>query len=82
MDMTQPGVEVRPVLRVVDASDEALQDGFHLFEADNGFRWTDGDAGLPGGLFDGMNSAFELELHVGATAQYPVEASGERQIAA
>jgi hypothetical protein len=71
-----------PVLRVVDASDEALQDGFHLFEADNGFRWTDGDAGLPGGLFDGMNSAFELELHVGATAQYPVEASGERQIAA
>ena len=71
-----------PVLRVSDASDKSLQDGFHLFEADNGFRWTDGDAGLPARMFDEVNTAFELELHVGATTQYPVETAEDRQIAA
>ena len=59
-------------LRLIEAVDPALRDGFHLFEEDNGFRWTDGDARLPEVLFEGMSGAVELELHVGATARYPL----------
>jgi hypothetical protein len=33
-------------------------------------------------MFDEVNTAFELELHVGATTQYPVETAEDRQIAA
>ena len=47
------GVAVRQVrlwqgarLRTLDASDESLVEGFHAFEPDNGFRWTDGDAAV------------------------------------
>ena len=59
-------------LRVIEAADPALRDGFHLFEEANGFRWTDGDARLPEALFEGVGGAVELELHVGATARYPL----------
>jgi Hint domain len=71
------GVAVRRVLvhqaarcRALEAEDGRLKDGFHGFEADDGFRWTDGDAGLPAGLFDGLSGAFDLVLHIGETTNY------------
>jgi len=59
-------------LRLIEASDPSLDEGFHLFEEDNGFRWTDGNARLPATLFDGVDGACELELYVGGTTQYPL----------
>jgi len=32
---------------VIEADDALLADGFHTFEPDNCFRWTDGDALYP-----------------------------------
>ncbi|HET6235806.1 MAG TPA: Hint domain-containing protein [Acetobacteraceae bacterium] len=73
------GVAVRQVrlwqgrrLRVLDAADESLAEGFHTFEPDNGFRWTDGDATLPTTLFADIEGACQLDLLVGGTTQYPV----------
>jgi hypothetical protein len=73
------GVAVRQIrlwrgarLRLIEASDASLDEGFHLFEEDNGFRWTDGDALLPAALFDGVQGACELELSVGGTTRYPL----------
>jgi hypothetical protein len=59
-------------IRVIEASDPSLCDGFHLFEEANGFRWTDGDACLPAALFRGVTGVSELELLVAATARYPL----------
>jgi Ca2+-binding RTX toxin-like protein len=61
-------------LRIVDAADPSLSEGFHAFEADNGFRWTDGDAVVPPALFDGLAGPVELELTVPDTARYADEA--------
>jgi hypothetical protein len=61
-----------PRLRMIEASDPSLGKGFHLFEEDNGFRWTDGDALLPAALFDRVDGAFELELQVASTTRYPL----------
>lgn len=63
-----------PRLRMLDAADHALQDGFHDYEADNSFRWTDGDALLPATLFHGLGGDFDLELSVDSTARYPLPA--------
>ncbi len=57
-------------LRLIDADDPALADGFHAFEADNGFRWTDGDAGVPLSLFSGLAGSCELVLHVACATHY------------
>ena len=77
------GVAVRQVrlwqgrrLRVLDAADESLAEGFHTFEPDNGFRWTDGDATLPTTLFADIEGACQLDLLVGGTTQYPVCSAG------
>jgi hypothetical protein len=53
-----------------EADDALLHDGFHAFEADNRFRWTDGDAGLPLEMFAGLAGPVEVVLHIGATTQY------------
>ena len=66
--------------RVIEAEDTLLTDGFHAFEADNGFRWSSGDAVLPAALFAGFAGPIELVLHVGCTAHY-VEDSAARQAA-
>jgi hypothetical protein len=58
--------------RVLEAADALLEEGFHAFEPDNGQRWTDGDAGVPSGLFDGFDGPTELVLHVGCTTRYPL----------
>jgi len=56
--------------RVLEAADALLEEGFHAFEPDNGQRWTDGDAGVPSGLFDGFDGPTELVVHVGCTTRY------------
>jgi hypothetical protein len=56
---------------VTEANDDRLADGFHAFEADNGFCWTDGDAAIPTELFANFTGPLELVLHIGATARYP-----------
>jgi hypothetical protein len=69
-----------PQMRLIEASDPALGHGFHQFEETNGLRWTDGDALLSARLFDGIDGACDVELHVGCTTQYPLFAP-ERSIA-
>jgi hypothetical protein len=69
-------------LRLIDASDPSLADGFHGFEPDKGFRWTDGDARIPDALFDGVGGPCELELHVGCTTRYPLFGEPARVAAA
>ncbi len=60
-------------VRVIDAVNRRLADGFHVFEADSGFRWTDGDAMIPQALFSGLTGSVELTLHVGCTTRYPAD---------
>jgi autotransporter passenger strand-loop-strand repeat protein len=67
-------------LRVIEASDDSLATGFHLFEAGTGWRWTDGDALLPAALFDGVDGGCELELRLAGSTQYPL--FGEMGLAA
>jgi Hint domain len=69
-------------MKIVEAHDPLLSVGFHLFEPDNGFRWTDGGAQLPTTLFDGLDGICELELHVACTTQYPVFEAPTRAAAA
>jgi hypothetical protein len=69
-----------PQMRLMEASDPALAHGFHQFEETNGLRWTDGDALLSATLFDGIDGACDVELHVGCTTWYPLFAE-ERSIA-
>ena len=61
-----------PRLRLIEASDPALEVGFHSFEQVNGLRWTNGDARLPATLFEHCSATAELELRVAATARYPL----------
>ena len=66
--------------RVIEASDATLTDGFHAFEAGNGFRWTDGDAVVPIELFAGFAGSVEIVLTIACTARY-VEEGARRQVA-
>jgi Hint domain/Collagen triple helix repeat (20 copies) len=61
-------------LRLIEAEDVSLAEGFHGYEPDNQFRWTDGNALLPAGLFDGVQGAFELELQVVCRTRYSADA--------
>jgi uncharacterized repeat protein (TIGR03803 family) len=56
--------------RTVAADDARLIQGFHAFELDNGFRWTDGDAIVPTELFAGFAGPIELVLKIGMTGRY------------
>nr|WP_294563630.1 Hint domain-containing protein [uncultured Rhodopila sp.] len=56
--------------RTFEAADERLVEGFHAFEVDQGFRWTDGDALVPPEMFKVLVDPIEVVLHIGATAQY------------
>ena len=66
--------------RVIEAHDDALAEGFHAFEADNGFRWTDGDALVPAELLSGFATSVEIVLTIACTAHYLDE--GIRHLAA
>ena len=59
-------------LVLVEAEDERLAAGFHLFEPDDVIRWTNGDAVFPAELFDGFDGPVQIELVVTHTTQYPL----------
>ncbi len=59
-------------MRLMAASDPAMAEGFHAYEADNGYRWTDGDALVPRALFAGHDGVCKLEVVVGETTLYPL----------
>ena len=61
------------------AEDAALCDGYHAYETDNGFRWSDGDAAIPSWLFADFDGAPELEVHIGGTTTYPLEGEAARK---
>jgi hypothetical protein len=46
------------------------EDGFHEAEPE-GWCWTDGDAGLPAWLWDGLHGRITLEVHGFALPHYP-----------
>jgi hypothetical protein len=88
-DQRRLGVALRHIvvwggrrLRVMGANDPALTSGFHGFEGDHGFRWTDGDAALPPSLFDGLPGTCMIELTVACTARYPMVTARPRRRAA
>jgi hypothetical protein len=56
--------------QIVTAEDSQLDRGFHAFEADNDFRWTDGDAVVPADIFVGFKGPVDLILQVVMTARY------------
>jgi hypothetical protein len=61
-----------PRMTRIEADDERLADGFHLYEADGNLRWTDGDARLPMALFSGFSRAVDIVLYVASTTRYPL----------
>jgi hypothetical protein len=65
-------------IRTIEAGDALLAEGFHGFEADNGIRWTDGDAAMPEILFDGFGGPLEIVLHVSGSTTYVDQGSIER----
>ena len=76
-DVRELGVAVRRIalrqaaqFRLLQAADARLTDGFHDYEADNDFRWTNGDALVPEELFEDFTGPMQLVLHVGCTTQY------------
>lgn len=44
-------------VRSIEADDASLCEGFHAFEVDEEFRWTNGNALLPASLSDGLDDA-------------------------
>ena len=65
----------RAEARVLEAASPQLAVGFHMFEPDNLYRWTDGDALVPSELFASARGPFMLQLEVGEIAQYPLLAA-------
>jgi hypothetical protein len=71
------GVAVRRIIvwrgrhpTIIEADDSRLSEGFHAYEHDNGFRWTDGDAVVPASLLgEGITA---LDLQVASTTRYPL----------
>ena len=64
--------------RTLGADAACLTDGYHDFEPAHGIRWTDGDAGVPPVLFQGMDRAAMLILHLGGATQYLDEGTATR----
>ncbi|HEX3574376.1 MAG TPA: hypothetical protein VHU42_07230 [Rhodopila sp.] len=62
----------------IEAVDPCLEDGFHAFEADDGIRWTDGDAVVPGPLLAGFEGPFEMVVCLGGSTFYPAGAAPRR----
>jgi hypothetical protein len=58
------------MLRLLEAEDPLLTDGFHAFEADDGIRWTNNDALVPECLFDGFTGPLEITLRLSGSTTY------------
>jgi hypothetical protein len=69
-----------PDLTRIEAGDDRLADGFHLYEPEGDLRWTNGDAGFPLALPAGSGAAVDVVLYIAATTRYPLLA-GEREAA-
>ncbi|HEY1412217.1 MAG TPA: Hint domain-containing protein, partial [Rhodopila sp.] len=67
-------IEVSQASKVtlIEADDDRLVDGFHLYETDGNLRWTNGDALLPAELLSGFSGAVDVVLAIAATMQYPL----------
>ncbi len=79
-DPRRLGVAVRQVValkgrmvRTIEADDPSLLEGFHAFETNTGFRWTDGDASVPVSLFDRFIGPLEVFLRIGGSATYAAD---------
>lgn len=68
-------------LRIIEAEDPQLTLGFHAFEPDNGFRWTDGDSVLPVELFSDFATPAILILELWSTARYVADGDANQQAA-
>ena len=71
------GVAVRRIIvrqgtrfRTFDADNDLLSQGFHAFERDNDWRWTDGDAILPSQMFASFRGPIALVVQLGGSMQY------------
>lgn len=60
--------------QTIQARDACLAKGFHAFEVEKGWRWTDGNAVMPGSMLERLIGPTELVLHVGCTSTYPIGA--------
>jgi T5SS/PEP-CTERM-associated repeat protein len=56
--------------KVLLAGDASLRDGFHSVEPGSGLHWTDGDAIVPAGVFDGFAGECEVVVQVDGTTLY------------
>ena len=61
--------------RIMAADDDRLTEGFHLFEPENGFRWTDGDAVVPRSLLGDVTGPAYVVVDVAMVARYLAEAA-------
>ncbi len=64
--MVTQGIQIR----TIEAAHAVLTDGFHGYEGDNDIRWTDGDAAVPAGLFEGFAGPLEVALRLGGKTSY------------
>jgi hypothetical protein len=65
-------------VRVIQADDARPDIGFYPFEADNGFRWTSGDAAVPIEAFVGCRGPVTIELTIASTVRYVDEGVRQR----
>jgi hypothetical protein len=76
-DQRSLGVALRRIVvrrgarsRTAKADDARLTTGFHQYESDNDFVWTDGDAAVPADLLAGFSGPVEIVLMIGGTTRY------------
>ena len=72
------GTSRDPRRRTIKAADERLIVGYHGFEPNQGFRWTDGDAAIPASLFAGLSGPIDVLVHIAATAWYRADGMARR----
>jgi hypothetical protein len=82
------GVAIRQItiwqgrdVTVINASNPDLTDGFHRYESDNDFRWTNGNAALPPSVVAKVTGPTEIKLQVACIARYPLLSKGKSRAA-
>jgi hypothetical protein len=71
-----------PKVTRIEADDDRLVDGFHMYEPDGNLRWTDGDARLPAALISGFRRDTDVVVYVAATTRYPLLGGAANRAAA
>jgi len=69
-----------PQVRIIEADDARLSDGYHAYEPMAELRWTNGDARVPPALLAGFAGPVEVVLHISAVTRYP-DYGEERMVA-